>query len=252
MFSPSSRDRRDDARQADGSPKPTVVLVHGAWADSSSWAGVIERLRSAGFPVRAVANPLQGLDADTDYLAAVLRTVEGPVVLAGHSYGGALISNVDAAMFDIKALVYVAAFIPALGETVGELAAQSSPSLPLVAAEVPGGTEVSIDPAGFREAFAGDLDDEIAARLAVVQRPANTNAVSEPATHAAYRTIPSWVLVTRDDRAISLPLQLHMARRANGRITEVNASHAVMVSRPDVVADVIEQAARAVQAELQV
>jgi pimeloyl-ACP methyl ester carboxylesterase len=239
------------SHNADGSPKPTIVLVHGAWADSSSWAGVIERLRDAGFPVRAVANPLQGLVADTDYLAAVLKTIDGPVVLVGHSYGGALISNVDASAFDIKALVYVAAFIPAAGETVGELAAQSSPPLPLAAAEVPGGTEVSIDPAGFRDAFAGDLDEAVAASLAVVQRPANTNAVSEPATHEAYRTIPSWVLVTLDDHAISLSLQRLMAERANGRITEVSASHAVMISRPDAVVDVIEQAAREVAAGLQ-
>jgi pimeloyl-ACP methyl ester carboxylesterase len=238
------------APNTDPSGKPTIVLVHGAWADSSSWGGVIQRLRADGFPLRAVANPLQGLNGDTAYLASILATIDGPVVLVGHSYGGALISNLDAAAFDLRALVYVAGFIPARGETVGQLASQSSPPLPLVAVDVPGGAEVGIDPAAFRDAFAGDLDAEAAAGLAVVQRPANTKAVSEAATHEAYRTVPAWMLVTRQDQAISPSLQLLMAHRADARIIEVDASHAVMVSRPDVVADVIEQAAREVDVRL--
>ena len=159
--------------------KPTIVLVHGAWADSSSWARVIKRLRASGYPVHAIANPLQGLVSDTAYLSSYLATIEGPMVLVGHSYGGAVITNVDASAFDIRSLVYVAGFIPIKGETVGQLAAQSSPPLPLVSVEVPGGAEVAIDPVGFRDAFAGDVDDETAAELAIVQRPANVKAVSE-------------------------------------------------------------------------
>ena len=223
--------------------KPTIVLVHGAWADSSSWAPVIKRLRASGYPVRAIANPLQGLLSDTAYLSSYLATIEGPVVLVGHSYGGALITNVDASAFDIRSLVYVAAFIPAKGETVGQLAAQSSPPLPLVSVEVPSGAEVAIDPVGFRDAFAGDVDDETAAELGIVQRPANVNAVSEGTVNEAFRSVPSWVLMTRQDRAISHDLQKFMVGRTDAQVTELDASHAVMISHPDVVADVITQAA---------
>jgi pimeloyl-ACP methyl ester carboxylesterase/uncharacterized membrane protein HdeD (DUF308 family) len=227
------------------SARPTIVLVHGAWADSSSWAPVIERLRESGYRLRAIANPLQGLASDTAYLSSYLATIQGPMVLVGHSYGGALITNVDASAFDIKSLVYVAGFIPIKGETVGQLAAQSSPPLPLVSVDVPEGTEVAIEPGGFREAFAGDVDDTAAAQLAIVQRPANVKAVSEAVTNEAFRSVPSWALITRQDRAISHDLQRFMVSRTDAHITEVDASHAVMISHPDVVADVIEQAAAA-------
>jgi pimeloyl-ACP methyl ester carboxylesterase len=229
---------------ATGQPvKPTIVLVHGAWADSSSWARVIKRLRASGYPVHAIATPLQGLVSDTAYLSSYLATIEGPVVLVGHSYGGAVITNVDASAFDIRSLVYIAGFIPVKGETVGQLAAQSSPPLPLVSVDVPGGVEVAIDPLGFREAFAGDVDDETAAELAIVQRPANVKAVSEAVVNEAFRAAPSWVLITRQDRAISHDLQQFMAGRTDAQVIELDASHAVMLSHPDVVADVITQAA---------
>ena len=223
--------------------EPTIVLVHGAWADSSSWALVIKRLRANGYPVHAIANPLQGLVSDTAYLSSYLPTIVRPVVPVGHSYGGALITNVDASAFDIRSLVYVAGFIPIKGETVGQLAAQSSPPLPLVSVDVPGGAEVAIDPLGFREAFADDIDDETAAELAIVQRPANVKAVSEAVVNEAFRAAPSWVLITRQDRAISHDLQQFMAGRTDAHITELDASHAVMISHPDVVADVITRAA---------
>jgi pimeloyl-ACP methyl ester carboxylesterase len=223
--------------------KPTIVLVHGAWADSSSWALVIKRLRTSGYPVHAIANPLQGLVSDTAYLSSYLATIEGPMVLVGHSYGGAVITNVDASAFDIRSLVYIAGFIPTEGETVGQLAAQSSSPLPLVSVDVPGGAEVAIEPVGFRDAFAGDVDDETAAELAIVQRPANVKAVSEGTVNEAFRSVPSWALMTRQDRAIPHDLQTFMVGRTNAQVTEVDASHAVMISYPDIVADLITQAA---------
>ncbi|MFI8205486.1 alpha/beta fold hydrolase [Streptomyces sp. NPDC085937] len=225
-------------------PKPTVVLVHGAWADSSSWSSVMERLRADGYPVRAIANPLQGLTSDTAYVSSYLATIDGPVVLVGHSYGGAVITNAAASDPDVKALVYIAGFIPAKGETVGDLAAKSSPPLPLVSTDVPGGTEVSIDPAHFREAFAGDVDRTTAANLAAAQRPANTNAVTDASVTEAYRSIPSWSLITRQDKAIATDLQRSMSKRAHAHTEEVNASHAVMVSRPGAVTKIIEDASR--------
>ncbi|MFJ9782818.1 alpha/beta fold hydrolase [Amycolatopsis sp. NPDC101161] len=228
----------------DSTPKPTIVLVHGAWADSSSWNPVIERLRRDGYPVRAIADPLQGLTSDTAYVTSYLSTIDGPKVLVGHSYGGAVITNAATAVPDVKALVYIAGFIPVRGETIGDLAAKSSTPLPLITTPVPGGAEVTIDPAQFRTAFAGDLDRTTAADLATTQRPANTKAVTDAGVTEGFRTIPSWALLTRQDRAISPDLQRFMDTRAGARITEVDASHAVMLSRPDVVTKLVEQAAR--------
>lgn len=192
----------------------------------------------------SIANPLQGLDADTSYLSSQLSAIDGPVVLVGHSYGGAVISNLDASAFDITALVYVAAFIPLKGETVGQLAAQSTPALPLAPVEVAGGAEVTIVQDAFPAAFAGDLDPVTAANLAVAQRPANVRAVSEPSTDEAFRSVPSWALVTTQDQAVNVELQRMMTGRIDVQVTEVDASHAVMISRPDAVADLIRHAAR--------
>jgi pimeloyl-ACP methyl ester carboxylesterase len=228
----------------DNGPKPTVVLVHGAWADSSSWNPVIERLRRDGYPVRAIADPLQGLTSDTAYVSSYLATIDGPKVLVGHSYGGAVITNAATSVPDVKSLVYIAAFIPAKGETIGELAAKSTPALPLISTQVPGGTEVIIDPAQFRTAFAGDLDQTTATDLAITQRPANTRAVTDPSVEEGFRTIPSWALITRQDHAINPDVQRFMTTRAHAHTTEVDASHAVMLSRPDAVTKIIEQAAR--------
>lgn len=223
--------------------KPTIVLVHGAWAESTSWSAVIERLTAAGFPVKAIANPLQGLTADSAHLASYLHSVTGPMVLVGHSYGGAVITNIDTSSFDVKALVYIAGFIPTKGETVGQLAAQSTPTLPLVTTELDGGAEVMIEPTAFREAFAADVDQATAAVLSVVQRPANVKAVTEATEHESFTSVPSWALIPRQDQAINPALQRAMAGRTTAQVVEVDASHAVMVSRPQVVADLIEAAA---------
>jgi pimeloyl-ACP methyl ester carboxylesterase len=227
-----------------GPQKPTIVLVHGAWADSSSWDRVIERLRRDGYPVRAIANPLQGLTSDTAYVSSYLSTIEGPKVLVGHSYGGAVITNAATSVPDVKSLVYIAGFIPAKGEAIRELADRSTPALPLAYTQVPGGTEVTIDPAQFRTAFAGDLDKATAAGLAITQRPANTRAVTDPSAVEGFRTVPSWALVTREDHAINPDVQRFMTTRAHARTTEVDASHAVMLSRPGAVTEIIERAAR--------
>ncbi|MFK8907659.1 alpha/beta fold hydrolase [Streptomyces sp. YS-3] len=234
-------------------PRPTVVLVHGAFADASSWSGTIERLHRAGYPVVAPANPLRGLAEDAAYLRGVLATIDGPVVLVGHSYGGAVISGAAAGNSRVKALVYIAAFTPDKGESAGELAGKF-PGSTLGAAvnqlpyPLPGGgtgTELVIDQAKYHSQFAADVPAARAAVLAASQRPVATAALDEKARDAAWKTIPSWALVATADKNIPPAAERWMARRAGSSVTEVNASHAVAVSRPGVVTDVILAAARA-------
>ncbi|MEU9004106.1 alpha/beta hydrolase [Streptomyces sp. NPDC048551] len=234
-------------------PKPTIVLVHGAFADASSWSGTIRRLQRAGYPVLAPANPLRGLAADTAYLRSVLAAVEGPVVLVGHSYGGAVISGAALGDIRVKALVYIAAFIPDKGESAAGLAAKfpgstlgdtvNPRSYPL-----PGGgtgTELVIERAKFHRQFAADVPAADAAVMAATQRPVATAALEEKAGDAGWKTIPSWALIVTADKNIPPAAERWMARRAGSHITEVDASHAVAVSRPTVVTDVILDAVRA-------
>ncbi|GAA2478048.1 alpha/beta fold hydrolase [Winogradskya humida] len=231
-------------------PKPTIVLVHGAFADSSSWNGVIERLRRDGYPVRAVANPLRGVANDATYVKNTLATISGPVVLVGHSYGGAVITNAAAGEPDVKSLVYIAAFAPATGESLAGLGERPVDHpidpLPLLTVPTPEtqGADLYVDPAQFRAAFAADVDRNEAADMAVAQRPIAAAAFGEPSAAEAWKSIPSWTLITKQDKAINPELQRFMATRAKAHTTEVNASHAVMVSHPDAVTRVIEQAAR--------
>jgi pimeloyl-ACP methyl ester carboxylesterase len=241
------------AAQTPGTARPTVVLVHGAFADASSWNGVITRLRKDGYPVRATANPLRGLPTDVAALKDVLRSVDGPIVLVGHSYGGAVITSAAAGDPDVKALVYVTAFAPEAGEPLGELlahpVAHPAPALPLVAvpttaADGTQDVDLYIDPAKFRETFAADVDANTAANMAVTQRPASQSSFGHAGTAAAWKTVPSWYLVAKQDRAIAPDLQRYMAQRAKSHTEEVNGSHAVMVSRPGVVAHFIEDADR--------
>ncbi|PKV83108.1 alpha/beta fold hydrolase [Streptomyces sp. TLI_146] len=233
--------------------RPTIVLVHGAFADASSWNGTIRRLQRAGYPVLAPANPLRGLAADTAYLRSALDAVDGPVVLVGHSYGGAVISGAAVGDSRVKALVYIAAFTPDKGESAGELAAKfpgstlgdavNPRSYPL-----PGGgtgSELVIERAKFPRQFAADVPGAEAAVMAATQRPVATAALEEKAQGAAWKTIPSWALVATADKNIPPVAERWMARRAGSHITEVDASHAVAVSRPAVVTDVILDAVRA-------
>jgi pimeloyl-ACP methyl ester carboxylesterase len=234
-----------------GMSSPTVVLVHGAFADASGWNGVIERLQAEGVRVTAPANPLRGIAADSAYVAAVLAQIDGPVVAVGHSYGGAVITN--AATENVVGLVYVSAFAPDEGETLGSVEAGSKDSV-LSSALVPrqypvadGGsaTEFSIDPAKVRDAFAGDLSEQDAALIAATQRPVAEAAFSEPNGPPAWKHIPSWAVVASGDKAAGADVVRSMAERAGARITEVDGSHVIMVSQPQAVTDVILEAVAA-------
>jgi pimeloyl-ACP methyl ester carboxylesterase len=233
---------------------PTVVLVHGAFADGSSWNGVIERLQAEGVRVMAPANPLRGIAADAAYLRALLAQIDGPVLAVGHSYGGAVITNAATDAGNVVGLVYVAAFAPDEGETLGAAGADSKDSV-LNSALVPrtyptadGGsaTELYIDPAKARDAFAADLSDHDAALIAATQRPIADAAFAEANGPPAWKHLPSWAVVATGDRAAGADVVRSMAERAGARITELEGSHVIMVSQPQAVTDVIISAVSAV------
>jgi pimeloyl-ACP methyl ester carboxylesterase len=231
--------------------KPTIVLVHGAWADASSFTPVTRRLQHDGYTVLAPPIPMRGLSSDAAYLASFLQQrTTGPVILVGHSYGGAVITN--AALFDpdVKALVYINAFVPEAGESAGSLQASAGgPPAPIDVVAYPGAPEGDADlyfqVAAFPKAFANDLPAEVGAQLAVSQRPVTVRAVSEPSGRPAWRSLPSWYVLSTRDGAIAPSLQRFMAERAHSHTTKVTAGHLVMLSRPHVVTTVIERAARA-------
>lgn len=234
----------------------SIVLVHGAFADSSSWNAVIQRLLKEGKAVVAPPNPLRGIEYDSAYITSVVEQIDGPVLLVGHSYGGAVISNVAPKAKNVLGLVFVAAFAPDDGEWLGDVAARSKDSIlgpALVEKKYPTGkdgetsVEVSINPARIHDAFAADLTADQAAVLAVTQRPIAAAAFSEKTGPPAWKSIKSWAVVATGDKAIGTDLVRQMAQRAGAKITEVDSSHVVMVSHPDVVTDVIMEAARAVQ-----
>lgn len=236
--------------------KPTVVLVHGAFADSSSWNDVIARLRREGYPVVGVANPLRSLQGDAEYLRDVLDGIDGPVVVAGHSYGGSVMSQAAAGHPRVTALVYVASFLLEEGESTGDLAGkfpgnELGSALRAVPVRVAGGgtaDDLYIEQDRFQPIFAADVPADVAALMAVTQRPIVADALADKATSAAWRTIPSWTLITLQDLAVPAQAQRFMAERAASHAVEVDASHAVTVSRPDLVAQLIDDAARATNA----
>ena len=236
------------------SGEPTVVLVHGAFADASSWNGVISRLQAEGVPVTAPANPLRGIAIDSGYIASVFEQIEGPIVAVGHSYGGAVITNAATDAKNVVALVYVAAFAPDDAETLGAASADSKDSVlnsALVTRHYPtttGGTatEFSIDPPKTREAFASDLSEEQAALIAATQRPLSELAFSEASGPPAWKHLPSWAVVATGDKAAGADVTRSMAERAGAKITEVEGSHVIMISQPEAVTAVILQAVEAV------
>jgi pimeloyl-ACP methyl ester carboxylesterase len=234
---------------AEPTASPTVVLVHGAFADSTSWNGVAERLKKDGVKVVAAANPLRGVAEDARYVSSLVDSIPGPVVLVGHSYGGAVISNVTPREQKVKALVYVAAFAPEIGESAGKLAGQF-PGGTLGGALAPpvptpdGGKDLYIDQDKFWKQFAADVKEPEARLMAVAQRPIAEAALGEASQRATWKQLPSYFVYGTADKNIPAAALEFMAKRANSRNTVVvkNASHVVMTSNPEPVAKLIEQA----------
>jgi len=235
--------------------RPTVVLVHGAFADASGWADVITTLEKDGYPVLAVANPLRSLAGDSAYVRSVIDTIDGKVVLVGHSYGGGVITNAATGADNVSALVYVAAFGPDKGETIAQFAdpekypgAGLSPEL-LVLRPFPGGVDASLDPAQFHAVFAADLPETLTDSMAASQRPAAVAVLEENSGEPAWKSIPSWYQVSNQDHALSPVAQRFMAERMGATTTAIDASHAGYVSHPAETVRVIESAAVATISE---
>jgi pimeloyl-ACP methyl ester carboxylesterase len=231
----------------------TVALVHGAFADSSGWNGVIERLQEDEIPVQALVNPLRGVAADSAYVASALSQIPGRVLAVGHSYGGAVITNAATEADNVDGLVYVAAFAPDQGETLMDIEGQSRDSVltsVLRQTEYPtddgagSAIELSIQPSAYRSAFAADLPEREAAVMCAEQRPIAASAFGEVNGPPAWRNLPSWAVVATGDKAAGADVVMAMARRAGAQITEVDSSHVAMISHPDVVADVVRSAWR--------
>ena len=230
--------------------KPTIVIVHGAWSDSSPFAAVDALLAAEGYTVSHFANPLRSLNDDTDYLAAFLKTrTEGPVVLVGHSYGGAVIGGAALTHPDVQALVYLNAFVPEEGETILDLAGHAGPvdaSALFDMAPFPGDHNVDLylKPGAFAGGFVNGLPEELAAPLFAKQRPITYGALSEPAgADQAWKTLPSWYVAGTEDHSIAIETQLWMAERAGSILTTVTAGHLSMAAEPETVARVIVEAA---------
>jgi pimeloyl-ACP methyl ester carboxylesterase len=233
---------------------PTVVLVHGAFADGSGWNDVIEQLQAKGISVTAPANPLRGIASDSAYIASIFGQIPGPVLAVGHSYGGAVITNAASASANVVGLVYVAAFAPEEGEALGEAEGASKDSVlnsALVPLNYPTGdgdesaVEFSIDPEKFHDAFAADLAPGKAALMAASQRPVAAAAFSEPTGPPAWKKLPAWSIVATGDKAAGADVIRSMAQRAEAKITEIDGSHVIMISQPQAVTNVILEALEA-------
>ena len=247
----------------ENSAKPSVVLVHGAWADGSSWNRVISRLQDEGFTVFAIANPLRGLASDSAYLANFLKTITGPIILVGHSYGGAVITNAATGNANVKALVFIDAFAPDEGESLASLSSVPPPPrqpasclsgdptqvfnfVPLPNQDV----DLYVKPSLFPTCFANDLPEQKGAILASTARPLTLSTFADKSGAPAWKTIPSWYLVGTIDKVIPPFAQLFMAQRINAHIEQVRGSHLVMISHPDAVVHLINQANHSIQEDL--
>jgi pimeloyl-ACP methyl ester carboxylesterase len=234
-------------------PKPTVVLVHGAWADASGWSGEVKMLEHDGYPVVAVPNELRSLSGDAADVAAFLKTIKGPIVLVGQSYGGAVITNAATGIANVRALVYIDAFAPDQGEFATKLAgldsALSAPDPTTVFNFVPAdqaptpATDLYLKTPVFLKSFANGLPVTQARILAASQRPATLGAITEPSGVPAWRTIPSWYLIGTEDRIIPPAAERSMAEHAGAKISYFKAGHLGLISDPKSVTRVIERAA---------
>lgn len=237
--------------------KPTVVLVHGAWADASSWSGEVGRLQHDGYPVVVAPNPLRGLSSDSDYLREFLKGITGPVVLVGHSYGGAVITNAATGNANVKALVYVDAYIPDANQSVKDLTSADSvlapagtdPTSVFKLVTYPGAPAGIYDtyllPKVFAAALGGGLSPSQISVAAASQSPTSLIALGEPSGAPAWAKIPSWALVGTQDKVIPLAAQLSMAAHAKAHVVKVNAAHLSLITAPDAVTQLIETAAQA-------
>ncbi|MFI6600099.1 alpha/beta fold hydrolase [Nonomuraea sp. NPDC050536] len=233
---------------------PTVVLVHGAFADAGSWDGVVAQLQRRGYPVIAPANPLRSLSGDAAYIAGVVRNVRGEVILVGHSYGGSVITNAARQASNVKALVYVAAFLLDKGESTqtvldpkkypGSLLGPATLDQRPYTDTAGKGVDLYIKQASFPKVFAADLPLSQARRMAAEQRPFGVAAYSGTSGSPAWKKIPSWAIITTQDKAIDPNGQRWMAKRAKAHVVEVKSSHAISVSHPGAVTDAILEADR--------
>ena len=231
-------------------PRPTIILVHGAFAESSSWEGIASRLLARGYPVIAAANPLRSVKGDADYVSKIIGSVSGPVVLVGHSYGGAVISEAVKEARNVKALVFVAGFAPEAGESAANISAKFpegtlGQALAPPVTQADGGKDLYILPAKFWAQFAADVPKSQAALMATAQRPVTEAALNEPLLAPAWRVLPSYFIYGSADRNIPQRAHAFMAQRAKSKQTvEINgASHVVMISHPEQVARMIQSAA---------
>jgi len=237
------------------SQKPTIVFVHGGWADSSGWNGEITRLQQLGYTTIAPANPLRGLASDADYIRSLLLTIKTPIVLVGHSYGGAVISNAAVGVPNVKALVYIAGFAPDKGESLIKLVTMNPGTMigpktliqrkyPL--AEGAEGTDLYLTKHGFETAFASDVPKKLADQMWAEQRPFSQAAFESLSGEPAWKTIRSWYLVATQDHAIPPATQMFMAKRAHATISTVKASHVPMISQATATTNLILKAAESV------
>ena len=230
----ASGNTRDQSGTTGTDGKPTVVLVHGGWDNSTGWNAVVAKLQKRGFDVIAPANPLRGLASDAEYVSSVLDTIDGPIVLVGHSYGGAVITNAAVGHSNVEALVYIAAFAPDKGESLGQLVSMNpgseiGPSTlitrPYPLAGGGEGIDLYLTREGVRTAFAADVPRRTADLMFATQRPFSEEAFGSPSGPPAWKSIPSWYLVASQDRAIPPATERFMAERAGAQTREVRSSH---------------------------